>query len=147
MKKFSVKLLGLALAALIVFQGCSIMEKDSFIIGLVAPSFDAATTAVLSKALDDKDALDKINMVYASAHALRTLSGGTINSEMVRNILSIWLPSKKHWAEYADSITGTYEKYFSKLDGDPKLAVAYVEQLALGIESAATRAKKKLEGI
>ena len=144
MNKFNAKVLALALAVVLFFQGCA-HESQQWITDLIAPSFDAATTAVLANAVSGDDALEKINMIYASAHALRSLSGGTINSEAVSRILEIWLPSKAHWSKYADSVTKTYERYFALLNRDAKQAVIYVEQMALGIESAANRSKKNLE--
>lgn len=142
LKKFNAKYLAF-IALAVMFVGCA-MDSQKWIVDLVAPSFDAATTAVIANAVSGDDAWEKLNMIYASAHALRTLSGGKITSESVKNILDIWLPSKAHWSKYADSISGTYARYFSMLDGDPKLAATYIEQMALGIETAANRSKNKL---
>lgn len=108
---------------------------------LLEPSFKLAASQVISHAISAEDKQAKINLIFASAQAIRTLSGGKVTSQAVKDVLDIWLPSKSHWSTYADVVSSFYESNFNKLAEDPKAIAAALEKIALGIEQAAQEAK------
>lgn len=124
----------IGLIGVLTLSGCANYEW-------LTPSVDAATSAVLQYAVSPSDRVEKANMIYASAHALRTLSGGEVTPEAIKNILDIWLPNKAHWSSYASAISGLYAQEYAKVQGNPKEIAKLVEQFALGIENAAARVK------
>lgn len=99
-------------------------------------------TIVLQKAVSDSDRVAKANMVYAAAHAVRTLVNPT--PAEVKVVLLQWLPDKSHWEILADGVASAWSRFEESWRGDAKTAQAALEQLALGFEDAANAISKQI---
>ena len=135
-------LLKVAALGLFLFgaQGCSTVQnfEVSDALPFVRPAVSLACAGVLNLALDGQDRIDKANMVYAVAHAVRSLSGGTVPTPSeLSDVIDLWMPDKSHWSKLSTTISGVYSGAFSKLQGNPLLAVQILEQIALGCEDSA----------
>lgn len=101
-------------------------------------SAQVGCSITLSFAVSDKDRVDKANIVYSIAHAIRTLSGGEVTPEALRGVIVLWAPDKAHWADLADSIKDSYAIVYTRyLKGNVYLTAKFLEALALGCEAAA----------
>lgn len=101
-----------------------------------------ACSATLQLAVSDEDRVDKANYVYSIAKCVRTLAGGTVPTrEDLEAAINLWSPEKAHWASLSKSIGSIYESAYSQLKDNPKLAVEFIEALALGCEDAAGSAR------
>lgn len=120
-------------------QGCATSSfQASDALPFVRPAVSLACTGVLNLALDGQDRIDKANMVYAVAKAVRTLSGGTVPTPSdLAKVIDLWMPDKSHWSKLSTTISGVYSGAFSKLQGNPLLAVQILEQIAQGCEDSA----------
>lgn len=135
-------LIKVAVLGLFLFgaQGCSTVQnfETSEALPFVRPAVSLACTGVLNLALDGQDRIDKANMVYAVAHAVRSLSGGKVPTPSeLADVIDLWMPDKSHWSKLSTTISGVYSGAFSKLQGNPLLAVQILEQIALGCEESA----------
>ena len=155
-----------ALSALIIgFQGCAhqgvssddpqnvatnkpVITADSVrnavhvSIPYIRPPVFLACSGVLNFALSDTDRIDKANLIYSVAMAVRSLCTGVVPEPAeVKNVIALWMPEKTHWANLATTISGFYSGLFEQLKGDPLLAVQVLEQIARGCEDAAGAVK------
>ena len=122
------------------FQGCSTVQniEASDILPFVRPAVSLACTGVLNLALDGQDRIEKANMVFAVAKAVRTLSSGTVPSPSdLASVIDLWMPDKSHWSKLSTTISGVYAGAFKQLQGNPLLAVQLLEQIAQGCEDSA----------
>lgn len=92
-------------------------------------------TEVLQRAVSDSDRVTKANLVYAAAHAVRTLVNPT--PDQLKAVLTQWLPNKEWWGVLADGVAAAWIHFEDTWSGNPKTATNALEQLALGFEDAA----------
>ena len=126
-------------------QGCSTMQnfEASDALPFVRPAVSLACTGVLNLGLDGQDRIDKANMVYAVAKAVRTLSSGAVPSPKdLAAVIDLWMPDKSHWSKLSTTISGVYAGAFKQLQGNPLLAVQLLEQIAQGCEESASEITK-----
>jgi len=102
-------------------------------------SAKVACSLTLQLAVSDKDRVDKANIVYSIAHAIRSLSGGDVTPEALAGVIVLWAPDKAHWADLAGAVKDNYATlYATYLHGNPYLIAKFLEALALGCEQAAS---------
>lgn len=130
----------LVLILAITLTSCASLNWESGL-DYVEPAFEFAASTAINAAISPEDRVDKANMIYASAKALRTLSGGEVTKDSVKDVLDLWLPSKSHWSDFAGTASNLWAPVYAKLKGNPKLIAEYLEKAALGIERAAGKVK------
>jgi hypothetical protein len=118
-------------------QGCSSLQVSDAL-PLIRPAVSVACNGVLQLATSGQDKIDKANMVYACAKAVRTLASGSVpKPNDLKAVIDLWMPKLDHWANLSTTISGLYAGEFSQLQGNPQLAVEILEQISLGCEDAA----------
>lgn len=134
MKKATI--LSFILATFVLPFGCaSLWQGVAVSTAFLRGAGNTLGTIVLQKAVSADDRVDKANMVYAAAHALRTLVNPT--EEEVKKVLLQWLPDKAHWEILADGVARYWSRFEESWRGDARTATNALEQLALGFEDAA----------
>jgi hypothetical protein len=101
---------------------------------------DLACSAVLQLAVSDGDRVEKAKYIYSVAACVRSLSGGNVPTPAeLGSAIALWAPEKSHWADLASTLQSIYGDQFNRIDGDPRLALEVLEQIARGCELAASR--------
>ncbi len=130
------KVLGIGLA-FFMFTGC--VTTDT--LPMITSGTELASGAVLQFAVKDTATRQEIaNQMYGVAQAVRTLSGGQVPTvaQFKSTILS-FTPKYPHWVDLSASLSSVYASNFSRIQGDPKLALEVLEAIAQGVENGAAR--------
>jgi hypothetical protein len=128
--------------------GATVAKDYSLELSIVRSGVSFACTTALNVAVSSQDRINKADMIYACAKAIRTLAGGNVPTPVeVAAVITLWMPDKAHWANLASSISRVYAGAFSNLHGNPLLAVKFLEQIALGCEESAGSVIRSVTGI
>lgn len=105
--------------------------------GYIEPATSLVCGAVMQLAVSPDDRVQKANMIAAIAHAVRSLSTGTVPTvQEVKDVITLWAPDKAHWADLSTSIGSVYAGVYNNIKGDPKVALQVLEKIAEGCEDA-----------
>jgi hypothetical protein len=135
--KTLLKLSTIIVTALLMQGGCSTVQQYA------TPSNAQTATAlicsgILASAVNPADRVGIANEIYSVAHAVRTLSGGHVptQAEMQATIAN-FTPNGAKWSNIGTAIAGVWGGVYPQVQGNPKLALQYLEAIATGAEDAA----------
>lgn len=137
--KTHLQILSLVCAGMLLQGGCSTTDVRS----LVTPENVGTATFIvcsntLTFAVQDKDRVEVANYLYAVAHIVRTLSGGTVPTPTeMQSAISLVTPDAKKWATLGTSLGAIWGGAFVQIHGNPALALKYIEAIATNCERAA----------
>jgi hypothetical protein len=99
-----------------------------------------ACTSTLTFAVKPADQPMVAAYIYSVAQAVRSLAGGTVPSpDQLTATISLFTKNASvgQWVNLSVAIQQIYSGLYSNLQGDPKLAAAYLEAIAAGCEDSA----------
>lgn len=92
----------------------------------------------LRLALTPEDRVQTANYIYATAHAVRTLSGGNVPTPAeFEAAIRVFTPNASKWTELANNLAAIYGALYPRIKGNSKVALDYLEAVAAGCEDAA----------
>lgn len=133
------QILCITCAALLLQGGCATTDVQGILTPAnahIAASLVCSNT--LAFAVSDADRVATANYIYAVAHGVRTLSGGKVPTPAeLKQTVDLFSPDAGKYVQLASGLQIIYGGLYSRITGNPKLALAYLEAIAAGCEEAA----------
>lgn len=138
MKKLIAQFSLLITCAMLTMGGCATVKEYA-----TPDNARTASALVCSNtiqfAVTEPDRIETANYVYAVAHAVRSLSGGKVPTPAeLTAAIRVFTPNGGKWVTLGTNISSIYGALYPRIQGDPKLALQYLEAIAAGCEDAAS---------
>lgn len=124
--------------AMLSLSGCATIQEHATPVNARIATALVCTNAIqYAVTLEDRE--KTAAYIYAVAHAIRTLSGGKVPTQLeVKQAIDVFTPDGGKWVTLATNISSIWGAFYPKVAGNPALALAYLENIAAGAEDSAS---------
>lgn len=126
-----------------LFTGCKTTSNnqtptEEAIIGYIKPLVTVACTAILETGINPEDKVNIAKQIYDVSKVVEGLTiGMTPTPDDLRVLLENYFPKEAKYASFVSAIKDAYANAFSKIDGNSKLAIRYLHEIAAGCRESA----------
>ncbi len=103
----------------------------------IQPAVSIACTAYLNTVNDLDERVSVAKQINSVSDAINQLASGTVPSaDDLKNVIAQFSSADPKWVNFSNSIRDIYVINFNKLNGDSKLAVDILKNIAAGCKDA-----------